>query len=248
MSSKRRIVGLHAAESALEHTPDKIIAAWLDLGRHDPKIAKIRLELEKLGISAQAANKRDLDKLSEGRNHQGVIVEVAMAQELSESDLQTVLENLTGMGFFLVLDQVQDPHNLGACLRSADAAGVQGVIIPKDQSASITPTVSKVASGAAETMPLYKITNLARTLGWLKEAGIWIAGAAGEAEKSCYETDLNLPLAIVMGAEGKGLRRLTRDTCDFLIKIPMHGQVESLNVSVATGILLFEAVRQRSKI
>jgi 23S rRNA (guanosine2251-2'-O)-methyltransferase len=132
-------------------------------------------------------------------------------------------------------------------LRSADAAGVHGVIITKDQAVGITPTVSKVASGAAETVPLYKVTNLARALGWLKDAGLWIVGAAGEADKTVYQTDLNLPLAIVMGAEEKGLRRLTREHCDFLVKIPMLGQVESLNVSVATGILLFEAVRQRTK-
>lgn len=247
MSGKRRIVGLHATESALEHTPDKLTAAWVDAGRMDAKLARLKQQLEQAGVRIQPSNRKELDRLSEGRNHQGIIVEVAMAQELGESDLRDALAAIQGQALFLVLDQVQDPHNLGACLRSADAAGVHGVIIPKDQSVGITPTVSKVASGAAETVPLYKVTNLARALGWLKEAGLWIAGAAGEAEKTCYQTDLNLPLALVMGAEGKGMRRLTREHCDFLVKIPMFGQVESLNVSVATGILLFEAVRQRSK-
>lgn len=247
MSARRRIVGLHAVQSALEHTPDKLTAAWVDMGRMDAKLARIKQELEWAGLRVQAATRKDLERLSEGRNHQGVVVEVELAQELGESDLRDALAALPDKGFFLVLDHVQDPHNLGACLRSADAAGVQGVIITKDQSAGITPTVAKVASGAAETVPLYKVTNLARALGWLKDAGLWIVGAAGEAEKTVYETDLDMPLALVMGAEEKGLRRLTREHCDFLVKIPMLGQVESLNVSVATGILLFEAVRQRGK-
>jgi 23S rRNA (guanosine2251-2'-O)-methyltransferase len=247
MSQKRHIVGLHAAQSALEHTPDKLSAAWLDAGRLDAKLSRIKQQLEAAGVSVQLANRKELERLAEGRNHQGVILEVEMPQELGESDLRAALSALSGPAFFLVLDHVQDPHNLGACLRSADAAGVQGVIITKDQAVGITPTVAKVASGAAETVPLYKVTNLARALGWLKDAGIWIVGAAGEAEKTVYQTDLNMSLAIVMGAEEKGLRRLTREHCDFLVKIPMLGSVESLNVSVATGVLLFEAVRQRDK-
>lgn len=246
MSARRRIFGLHAAQAALSHTPDKVIAAWLDEHRADARLISLRHELEALGLSVQSANRKALDRLVEGQNHQGVVLEVELPKELGEGELRDALESLSGLAFFLVLDHVQDPHNLGACLRSADAAGVQGVIITKDQAAGITPTVTKVASGAAETMPLYKVTNLARALGWLKESGIWIAGAAGEAERSVYETDLNLPLALVVGAEGKGLRRLTREHCDFLLRIPMRGQVESLNLSVATGVLLFEAVRQRS--
>jgi 23S rRNA (guanosine2251-2'-O)-methyltransferase len=168
-----------------------------------------------------------------------------MPRELGEDELRDVLQDIQGKPLFLVLDHIQDPHNLGACLRSADAAGVRGVIVTKDQAVGLTPVVAKVAAGAAETVPLYRVTNLARSLGWMKDAGIWLAGAAGEAPKTCYETDFNRPLGIVLGAEGKGMRRLTRETCDFLVRIPMHGQVESLNVSVATGILLFEAVRQQ---
>jgi 23S rRNA (guanosine2251-2'-O)-methyltransferase len=248
MSGKRRIVGLHAAQSALEHTPDKLTAAWVDGGRMDARLARIKQALEAAGVDIRPANRKELDRLSEGRNHQGVIVEVEMAHELGEADLRDALDTAEGKAFFLVLDHVQDPHNLGACLRTADAAGVQGVIITKDQSAGITPTVAKVASGAAETVPLYKVTNLARALGWLKESGVWIVGTAGDAEKTIYQTDLNLPLALVLGAEEKGMRRLTREHCDFLVKIPMLGQVESLNVSVATGIVLFEAVRQRGKV
>ena len=248
MSGKRRIVGLHAAQSALEHTPDKLTVAWLDAGRLDAKLTRIKQDLEHAGVSIHLANRKELERLAEGRNHQGVIIELEMAHELGEAELQDALDTLEGQALFLVLDHVQDPHNLGACLRTADAAGVDGVIITKDQSVGITPTVAKVASGAAETVPLYKVTNLARTLGWLKESGIWIVGAAGEAEKTVYQTDLDMPLALVLGAEEKGMRRLTREHCDFLVKIPMQGQVESLNVSVATGVLLFEAVRQRSKL
>lgn len=243
--SMRRIAGLHAAQTALEHTPEKITVAWLDAGRMDAKLNRVKQDLEAAGISVRLTNRKELERLAEGRNHQGIIVEVEQAEELNEDDLRDALDNLRGRAFFLVLDHVQDPHNLGACLRSADAAGVHGVIVTKDQSVGITPTVSKIASGAAETVPLYKVTNLARALGWLKDAGIWIVGAAGEAEKSVYQSDLNRPLALVMGAEEKGLRRLTREQCDFLVKIPMLGRVESLNVSVAAGVLLFEAVRQR---
>lgn len=244
MKSTRRIVGLHAAAAALEHSPEKLIAAWVDMQRMDGRIARLKQELDGLGVTVHPTNRKQLDVLAEGRPHQGIVVELEMPRELSEADLQDALER--GDRFFLVLDQVQDPHNLGACLRTADAAGVQGVIVTKDQAVGITPTVAKVASGAAETMPIYRVTNLARVLGWLKDSGIWVVGAAGEASQSLYDIDLNIPLALVVGAEGKGLRRLTRERCDFLVKIPMHGQVESLNLSVATGILLFEAVRQRS--
>ncbi len=246
MSARRRIFGLHAAQSALANTPDKLVTAWLDEQRADQRLSALRRDLERLGISVQPANRKTLDRMVEGQNHQGVVLEVELPQERGENELCDALEGLENQAFFLVLDHVQDPHNLGACLRTADAAGVHGVIVTKDQAAGITPVVSKVASGAAETMPLYKVTNLVRALGWLKESGIWIAGAAGEAERSVYQTDLNLPLALVVGAEGKGLRRLTRDSCDFLLRIPMAGQVESLNLSVATGVLLFEAVRQRA--
>jgi 23S rRNA (guanosine2251-2'-O)-methyltransferase len=245
MKARRRVAGLHAAESALEYSPDKIINAWLDERRGDARMAALAGKLEALGITVQTAGKGRLDALADGQRHQGVVLEMLVPSELGEHDLRDALARQDGMPLFLVLDQVQDPHNLGACLRTADAAGVHGLILTKDQSVGITPTVAKVASGAAETVPIYRVTNLARALDGLKEAGLWIAGAAGEAERSVYQADLNLPLGLVVGAEGKGLRRLTRERCDFLVKIPMVGQVESLNLSVATGILLFEAVRQR---
>jgi 23S rRNA (guanosine2251-2'-O)-methyltransferase len=181
----------------------------------------------------------------DGKNHQGLVVEMELPRLGTEQDLKAAVKKLDCAPFYLVLDHVQDPHNLGACLRTADATGVHGIVITKDQAVGFTPTVCKVASGAAETVPLYQVTNLSRTLRWLKQQNIWVIGAAGEAEKLAYQMDLTGPLALVIGAEGKGLRRLVQEQCDMLIKLPMHGQVQSLNLSVATGALLYEAVRQR---
>lgn len=245
MKSRCRIAGLHAAESALEHSPERIVTAWIDERRGDARLAALVAKLAAQGIVTQTAGKHRLDALAEGQHHQGVVIELVMPAELGENELRDALEQAGALPLFLVLDQVQDPHNLGACLRTADAAGALGVIVTKDQAVGMTPTVAKVASGAAETMPVYRVTNLARALGFMKDSGLWVVGAAGEAEQAVYEVDLALPLAVVVGAEGKGLRRLTRERCDFLVKIPMAGQVESLNLSVATGVLLFEAVRQR---
>jgi 23S rRNA (guanosine2251-2'-O)-methyltransferase len=247
MKGRRRVAGLHAVESALRHQPERIVAAWVDTSRSDSRLTAVIETLGRQGVRPQSANRSRLGTLAEGEFHQGIVIELTVPADLGENELRTALESLGPMPLFLVLDHVQDPHNLGACLRTADAAGVQGVITTKDQAAGLSPVVAKVASGAAESVPLYRVTNLARSLEWLKAAGLWIVGAAGEAQKSVYETDLNLPMALVMGAEGKGMRRLTRESCDLLVKIPMAGTVESLNVSVATGVLLFEAVRQRSR-
>jgi 23S rRNA (guanosine2251-2'-O)-methyltransferase len=244
MKGRRRVAGLHAAESALANSPDQIVNAWVGERRGDARIAAITQGLRALGVAAQPAGASRLDALAEGGHHQGVVLELTLAGELGEHELRDALERLD-RPLFLALDQVQDPHNLGAALRTADAAGVHGVVLTKDQSAGITPTVAKVASGAAETVPIYRVTNLARALDGLKDGGVWVVGAAGEADRSVFEADLNLPLALVVGGEGRGLRRLTRERCDFLVKIPMVGQVESLNLSVAAGVLLFEAVRQR---
>lgn len=245
MKPRRNVVGLHAAEAALRHGPERIVAAWVDAGRLDDRLARVLDRLRAAGIKPQGVNKSRLDSLAEGQAHQGVVIEVIAPDELGENALRTALETPGPLPLLLVLDHLQDPHNFGACLRTADAAGVQGVVLTKDQSVGITPVVAKVASGAAETMPVYRVTNLARALGWFKAAGIWVVGAAGEAGQTAYDADLRLPLALVMGAEGKGLRRLTREYCDFLVSLPMLGQVASLNVSVAAGILLYEAVRQR---
>lgn len=241
-----KLFGIHAVQAALDYSPKKINKAWVDTQRQDKRLMQAIDDLLSLGIDPEKTDRKKLDRFAEGKNHQGIVIEVEMPAELSESDLKQAVETLSGTPLLLVLDNVQDPHNLGACLRTADATGVQGVIITKDNATGITPTVCKVASGAAETVPVYQVTNLSRTLRWLKEQGIWIMGAAGSANQTVYQTDLTMPLAVVVGAEGKGLRRLTQEQCDFLVKLPMLGQVESLNLSVATGVLLYEAVRQRS--
>jgi 23S rRNA (guanosine2251-2'-O)-methyltransferase len=240
-----KIYGIHAIQSALDYSPKRIHNAWIDSQRQDKRLAQLVGDLLDLGIVPEKTDRKKLDRFAEGNNHQGIVIEVEMPGELTESELKNAVLTLSGAPLFLVLDNVQDPHNFGACLRTADATGVHGVIITKDNATGITPTVCKVASGAAETVPVYQVTNLARTLRWLKDQGIWVMGAAGETTHSAYQTDFTLPLALVVGAEGKGLRRLTKDQCDLLIKLPMLGQVESLNLSVATGVLLYEVVRQR---
>ncbi|MEQ1544513.1 23S rRNA (guanosine(2251)-2'-O)-methyltransferase RlmB [Methyloglobulus sp.] len=240
-----KLFGLHSVQAAIDYSPSKIMRVWVDARRVDKRLGVIIDNLMALGIEPEKTDRKKLDRLADGNNHQGIAMEIEMPEEQCESDLKTMVENLTTTALLLVLDNVQDPHNFGACLRTADATGVQGVIITKDNATGITPTVCKVASGAAETVPVYQVTNLARTLRWLKGEGIWIMGAAGEASQTVYQTDLTVPMALVIGAEGKGLRRLTKEQCDILIKLPMLGQVESLNLSVATGAFLYETVRQR---
>ena len=240
-----KIVGLHAAQSALMYSPQKISRAWVDSERHDKRLETLLETLTTLDVSIEKVERKKLDKLTDGMNHQGVVLEVALPEELSENDLKVAVEHLSENALFLVLDNVQDPHNLGACLRTADATGVHGIIITKDNAVGITPTVCKVASGAAETVPVYVVTNLARTLRWLKTEGVWVIGTAGEAESILFKSDFTVPMALVIGAEEKGMRRLTREQCDFLVKLPMLGTVESLNLSVATGVLLYEVLRQR---
>jgi 23S rRNA (guanosine2251-2'-O)-methyltransferase len=195
-------------------------------------------------ISVGQRERRELDEWAEGV-HQGVVAEVSPSQVWGEAMLEELLDRHEGVPLLLVLDGVTDPHNLGACLRTADAAGALAVVVPKDKSATLNATVRKVACGAAEVMPLVAVTNLARTLEKLQKRGLWVVGTAGEADQEIYQQDLRGPLVLVMGAEGKGMRRLTREHCDFLVKLPMAGSVSSLNVSVAAGVCLFEALRQR---
>jgi 23S rRNA (guanosine2251-2'-O)-methyltransferase len=240
-----RLYGLHSIQAALDYSPEKIHKAWVDGSRQDKRLTQALNDLLALGIEPEKGDRKRLDRLADGNNHQGIVIEVEMPGELPESALKTAVANLPGTALFVVLDNVQDPHNLGACLRTADATGVHGVIITKDNATGITPTVCKVASGAAETVPVYQVTNLSRTLRWLKGEGLWIIGAAGETAQSVYNSDFTVPMALVVGAEGKGLRRLTKEQCDVLVSVPMLGQVDSLNLSVATGVLLYEAVRQR---
>ena len=252
MSQKTAVIfGIHAVESALKQRPAEIRILQLMEGRDDRRLSSLAELARNQGVALERISKEALKELSLGR-HQGAVAwlkgSVSRSENASfvEADLPSLIAQQEGPGLWLVLDGVTDPHNLGACLRSADAAGVTAVLIPKDKSADITPVVSKVACGAAETVPFHQVTNLARCLKELQDRGIWLYGTAGEASESVYKTDLKGPVAIVMGAEGKGLRRLTREACDHLIHIPMQGDVSSLNVSVATGVCLFEALRQRS--
>lgn len=242
-----KIYGLHAAQATLDYSADKIYKVWFDSQRRDKRHLALIAQIQKLGCVVEKSDRKRLDKMTDGKNHQGIVIEVEIPAVHSESELKHKVQTMSEVPLFLVLDQVQDPHNLGACLRTADAAGVHGIIISKDNSSGITPTVCKVASGAAETVPVYQVTNLARILRWLKEQNIWIMGTSGNTEESIFSADLTIPLAIVMGTEGTGMRRLTEQQCDFLVKIPLVGQVESLNVSVAAGVMIYEAFKQRSK-
>ncbi|MFI3245309.1 MAG: 23S rRNA (guanosine(2251)-2'-O)-methyltransferase RlmB [Ferrimonas sp.] len=238
------VFGLHAVEALLSRQPERVKELWVLKGRDDERVQSLLPLATAFGVTPQFTSRKVLDDKAESSQHQGVVARCVAEPIKGELELQALLDH-TEVPFLLVLDGVTDPHNLGACLRSADAAGVHGVIVPRDRSASLGPIVRKVAVGAAETVPLFQVTNLARTLRHLQERGVWIVGAAGEATHTLYESQLRGPLAIAMGAEEKGLRRLTREVCDDLISIPMAGGVSSLNVSVAAGICLFEAVRQR---
>jgi 23S rRNA (guanosine2251-2'-O)-methyltransferase len=245
MSKSELIYGMHAVDALLEKQPERIIEVYALKGRDDERLNKIITKSQEWGLSVQLMLRKSMDEKSEGEQHQGIIARVKAVKVLTDNDLEPILNELDVPPFLLILDGVTDPHNLGACLRSADAAGVHAVIIPKDNSASLTPVVRKVACGAAESIPLIHVTNLARTMRSLQDKGIWIYGTAGEATQNIYDCKLEGGMALAMGAEGKGLRRLTREHCDELIKLPMAGAVSSLNVSVATGICLFEVVRQR---
>jgi 23S rRNA (guanosine2251-2'-O)-methyltransferase len=239
------VYGLHTVQTILERSPERVLSLHVDRARKDQRLSQIRALANRHGLSVEDTDSKQLDQRVDGAAHQGVVASVRPPVILGDKELFAALATLEHAPFLLVLDGVQDPHNLGACLRSADAAGVDAVIVPRDNACGLTATVSKVASGAAEVMPLYQITNLARTLRELQERNIWCIGLAGEAESSLYDTRLDGPLALVLGAEGKGLRRLTRETCDVLASLPMMGSVESLNVSVTAGVALYEALRQR---
>lgn len=238
------IYGIHAVKALLQRDPQRFLDVYVLKGRDDQRLQSLLTELEAAGVVVQTANRQFLDEKVEGAVHQGIVARVKEGRQYQENDLTGLLEQLNSP-FLLVLDGVTDPHNLGACLRSADAAGVHAVIVPRDRSAPLSAIAKKVASGAAENIPLIRVTNLARTLRLLQQYNIWIVGTAGEADHTLYQSKLTGPMALVMGAEGEGMRRLTREHCDELISIPMAGSVSSLNVSVAAGVCLFEAVRQR---
>lgn len=236
--------GWHAVEAVLKRKPERLQQVWIQTGRQDKRVKGITDALDNLGVRWKVVHRKELDERVAGV-HQGIVAAVSESREWTEDDLLAQLAGSDKPPFLLVLDGVTDPHNLGACMRTADAVGIQAVIVPKDKSASLTPVARKVACGAAETVPFVRVTNLARFLRSLQDQGVWLIGTAGEADATLYQADFKGPVALVMGAEGKGMRRLTREHCDQLINIPMLGHVDSLNVSVATGVCLYEALRQR---
>lgn len=242
----RWVAGVHAVETALAGGAARVVRVLADRRRRDARLARLLEHAERAGVAVERVPTRVIDEQTDGVRHQGVCAEVRGEQILDEGGLAALLEGLAEPPLLVALDGVQDPHNLGACLRSAAAAGAQAVIIPRDRAARLTPTVERAAAGAAWLIPVAAVTNLGRTLMRLKEENCWVVGAAGQADASLYATDLTGPLVLVLGGEEKGLRPRTRAACDFVVSIPMPGQVESLNVSVAAGVCLFEALRQRT--
>jgi len=245
--SMKKMHGIHAVAAVIKHDQASIKNLWADTKSRNRRLLQILSQAKKVGLSIHHAEGKQLDQLAATDKHQGIVAECVMSQRYEEDYLDKLLIDLDQTALFLVLDGITDPHNLGACLRTAEAAGVQAVITTKDKAAGLTPIVRKVASGAAEVIPLIQVTNLARTLNTLKNAGIWIIGTSDHAAEYVYSQDLTSPIAFVMGAEGKGMRRLTEKQCDILASLPMAGEVSSLNISVATGVCLYEAVRQRQR-
>ena len=250
MSQKQWIAGINAVSAAIEHDADNVREVLIEAGAKNPRLGEIESNARRFGIDVRRVNQQALAGVVGNLRHQGVVARYAAAKTWSEDDLQGLVEAAEGRALVLLLDGVQDPHNLGACLRSAAAAGATAVVIPNDQSVQVNATVRKTSAGAADSVPVVPVTNLARTMRDLQQLGVWLYGLAGEADASLYSIDLRGNVALVLGGEGDGLRRLTRENCDQLVRIPMpggdaEGGVESLNVSVATGVTLFEAVRQR---
>ena len=248
MSSTPKVLfGFHAVGVRIKTAPQSVLEIFFDVARRDARMRQFTDRAREAGVRLIESDGLRLAKMAGSHGHQGVVARVNAVVQVTSLD--ELLEQLEASGvaapLLLVLDGVTDPHNLGACLRVADGAGAHAVIAPKDHAAGINATVAKVASGAAETMPYFMVTNLARTLGELKERNIWCIGTSDDAPKTIYDVDLKGPVALVLGAEGEGMRQLTRKTCDELVSIPMHGAVESLNVSVASGVCLYEALRQR---
>lgn len=238
------VYGFHAVTAALKE--GRVAQLWVQHGREDVRMAALLALAAERGLRAERISRQDIERKVPGARSQGVVAQLLEAPAPAAQEyLEDLVARLGDKAFLLVLDGVQDPHNLGACLRTADAAGVHAVIVPKDRAVGLTPVVRKVASGAAEALPVYFVTNLARTLRALREQGVWVVGTSDRGTVDLFNADLRGPLALVLGAEGAGLRRLTGELCDVLLRIPMAGVVESLNVSVAAGVCLFEALRQR---
>lgn len=247
MARSERIYGLHTVRLLLQRFPERVLALSLLKGRRDERMTEIRSLANRFGVAVEIVDRKALDRLTDNAVHQGVVATVRPARPLAESDLEGILDQAKPSPFLLILDGIQDPHNLGACLRTADACGVDAVIARRSKASGLTPAARKVASGAAESVPFVQANNLARVLRQLEEYGINLVGLAEDTGSSPFTTDLTGPLGLVIGAEGKGLSRLVRDTCQTLVRIPMEGAVESLNASVAAAVCLFEAVRQRSQ-
>ncbi|SMN11555.1 23S rRNA (guanosine-2'-O-)-methyltransferase rlmB [uncultured Candidatus Thioglobus sp.] len=245
MSKSIIIFGFHAIQAQLDANPECLLKVFTLDNRHDKRINTLITQLNQLDINTQSSSKQQLDKLTKNQTHQGIAAEMLLPALPNQDALMQYLSKLEKAVLILILDSVQDPRNLGACLRSANAAGVDCVIINKDGSAPINALVHKTSAGALNQLKIFSVTNLSRTINALKEQNIWVVGLDGTTDKSLYQIDLTASSAIVMGAEGSGLRMLTKKSCDQLVMIPMQGNVESLNVSVATGVSLFEATRQR---
>jgi len=253
LSKSVYLYGIHSIDYLLRAQPQAIIRLHLDKARNDKRMNAIIQNVEALGLPISWQNRQTLDDMSEQQQHQGCVAECRLLKPGAERELDVVLDQAFANEsdrdpLLLLLDQVQDPHNLGACLRSAEAAGVTAVIAPRDNSAPVNATVFKSSAGAALRVPFFQVTNLARTQQQLKQRGIWLVGTAADAEQTLYQLDLKGPLALVLGSEGKGMRRLVREQCDFVASLPMLGSVSSLNVSVTTGICLFEVLRQRGTV
>ena len=239
------VAGINAVASALEHDLEHVREVLLEAGSKNPRITEIEETARRRDVSVRRVPAQSLEGIAGGLRHQGAVARYEAAKATDERELPALVEAAAGKALVLVLDGVQDPHNLGACLRSAAAAGVTAVVIPKDKAAPVNATVRKTSAGAADRIPVVSVTNLARTMRALQEMGVWLYGLDGEAKATIHATDFTGNVALVMGGEGEGMRRLTRETCDGLVRIPMPGEMESLNVSVATGVALFEVVRQR---
>lgn len=240
------LIGIHPVEAAIEQHPEQVKRVVVALESKNPRTRKLEKQARRAGLTVESGTREYLDRLSEGQRHQDIVAEFQAPNVFGEKDLDRVLEAIPAPALVLILDGVQDPHNLGACLRTADAAGVGLVVLTRDGSAGLTPVARRAAAGAAEVLPILMATNLARVLRRLKESGIWLAGTTDSADQDIYQADLAGPLGLVMGGEGKGMRRLTAELCDFRLRIPMLGTVSSLNVSVATAVCLYEINRQRS--
>jgi 23S rRNA (guanosine2251-2'-O)-methyltransferase len=244
--SNELLIGIHAVEAALNHDVANLVELYIENGTQNARVRELGERARELGVKPHARDRAALDRMTGGARHQGVVARYNAPAALPDSALAGLVEAAGRNALVLVLDGVTDPHNFGACLRSAEAAGVTAVVVPKDRAVGVTPTVRRASAGAADRVPIVAATNLARALKALKEAGVWLVGLAGDTDQSVYSVDLDGPIAVVLGGEGEGMRRLTRENCDFVAKIPMQGDIESLNVSVATGIVLFEALRQRA--